>query len=84
MLNLSVTSANVQLLPFTPYRLWASVNCFFDTGNTNVITATTTSHPLTGGLDILHVTDAYNLFMAAIVASGTGVLYISQLNVAVN
>ena len=82
-LSLGVTSANVQLKPFTAYRLWSSVNCFFDTGNVNVA-ATLSSHPITAGLDILHVTDAYNVYLAGIVALGSGTLFISQLNVAVN
>ena len=79
ILNLSVGSANVQLQPYTMYRLWASTDAFFDTGLTNAVAATTSSHPLTQKLDTLHVTDNQNIWLAAIVASGSAVLYISQV-----
>lgn len=80
---LSVGSSNVQLSPLTAYRLWASVNAFFQMGVDNTVTATTASHPLTAGLDIIMVTDRTNVWVAGIVASGTGTLFISQLNTTV-
>ena len=80
LLNLGLVSANVQLSPTSYYRLWASVNCFFDTGPTNAVAATTNSHPLTAGLDTLHRTDEVNLWLAGIVAAGSGVLFISQID----
>jgi hypothetical protein len=70
--NLSVTSTQVTLLPRTAYRIWSSVDAFFLFG-TNP-TATTVSHPLRVGLDVLARTDATNVVIAGIVASGTGVL----------
>ncbi len=78
-LNLSVVSANTQLLPNSYYRLWSSVNAFFLFGTSNVV-ATTASNPLAGGLDIMHKTDATNVYCAAITSSGTGVLYVSLIS----
>ncbi len=78
-LNLGISSNSVQLSPFTGYRLWSSVNSFFDTGGSGVA-ASLSSHPLTAGMDILHLTDSRNIWLAAIVSTGSGVLYISQIN----
>jgi hypothetical protein len=79
--SLSVASAvSAQLKNDTAYRIWASVDAFFLPGGSTVA-ATTNSHPLKAGLDILHLTDKSNLFIAGIVASGTGVLYISEIGV---
>jgi len=81
ILNLGVVSANTQLIEYKTYRLWSSVDCFFVYGTTAGITATISSHPLKAGIDALHATDATNVFLAGIVASGTGVLFISELDV---
>ena len=80
VLSLSVVSANVQLQPCKRYRLWASANCFFQFGTSNAVTATSNSHPLWGGLDALHATDDANVWIAAIVPTATGVLYISEID----
>jgi len=79
VISLSVASANQQLLPFTVYRLWSSVDCFFDLGTSNAVVATTSSHPLTAKLDVMHVTDATNIWLAGIVAAGTGILFLSPI-----
>lgn len=79
-ISLSVGSANIQLLPLTAYRLWSSVDSFFQMGVDNTVSATTASHPLAAKLDIMMVTDRVNVWIAGIVAVGTGTLFISQLN----
>lgn len=79
-LNLSVISASIQLNINRHYRFWSSVDAFFDTGPTNAVTATTSSHPLTGKLDVLHYTDDTNVWLAGVVSTGTGVLYISEID----
>lgn len=80
-INLSVTTANSgPLQPWTAYRIWSSVDAFFALGG-NSVSANTSSHPIKAGLDTLHLTDGDNLYIAGIVASGTGVLYISQIAV---
>ena len=79
LLALSVTSTNVQLTLWKYYRLWSSVNAFFTFGPNSGVAATTSSHPLTAGLDALCSTDATNIFIAGVVASGTGTLYISEV-----
>ena len=78
-LALSVTSANVLTKRFTYYRLWSSVDAFFRWGTVGV-TATTVSNPLTAKLDVLHYTDDTNLYIAGIVSSGTGTLFISEFD----
>jgi len=80
VLSLTVISANVQLQPYKRYRLWASANCFFQFGTSNAVTATGNSHPLWGGLDALHGTDGTNIWLAAVVPTGTGTLYISEID----
>ena len=79
LLSLGVTSVNVQLTLSKHYRLWASVNAFFTFGTSSGTAATTSSHPLTAGLDALCATDATNIWIAGVVASGTGTLYISEV-----
>lgn len=79
--SLSVSSANFG--PLTSgkcYRLWSSVDAFFQFGLDNTVAATTGSHPIKAGLDLLHFCDL-NVFVAAIVASGTGTFYISEYDV---
>ncbi len=78
-LALGVTSANVQLAQNRHYRLWASVDAFFKFGASGV-TATTNDHPLTAKLDTLHYTDEVNIFCAGIVSSGSGTLFISEVD----
>jgi hypothetical protein len=80
IVNLTVASANLQLSEYKKYRLWSSVNAFFLFGIDNTVTATTSSHPLQAGLDALAFTDKDNIWLAAVVPSGTGALYISQLD----
>ena len=81
VLALTGVSANIQLQPGKYYRLWSSVDAFFDVGPTNGVTATVNSHPITGKLDYLHSTDGTNVWLAAIAAVGSGTLYISLINV---
>jgi len=79
VLNVGVTSASVQLNQNRHYRLWPSVDLFFQFGASGV-TATTNSHPATAKLDYLHYTDDTNTTLAAIVSTGTGVLFISEID----
>lgn len=83
LINLSVSSASAG--PFklgTVYVLWSTVDAFFQFGGSGVV-ASTGSHPIKAGLDRLHWIDFADtsLYIAAIVASGTGVLYVSEYNV---
>lgn len=79
--NLGVSSAVVgPLNGAITYRLWSSVDCFFLPGANNTITANTSSHPLKAGLDTLHLCDPANPYIAAIVPTGTGVLYVSEID----
>ncbi len=80
-LNLGVVSANVQLVANRTYRIWPSVDAFFETGTTSGVAATTNSHPITAKLDYLHFTDDANIWLAGIVSTGTGVLYLSEIDV---
>jgi hypothetical protein len=81
VLALGIASASVQLVPNRYYRLWSSVDAFFDVGPNNAFAATTSSHPLTGKIDAGPVlVDGVNFWLAALVASGTGVLYISEID----
>jgi hypothetical protein len=80
---LGVSSAVVgPLIPNTLYRIWSSVDAFFLVGPNNGISASTASHPIKAGLDTLHITDQTNLYIAGVVATGTGVMYLSQCVVA--
>ena len=79
VLNVGVTSASIQLNQNQHYRLWGSVDLFFQFGPAGV-TATLNSHPAAAKLDYLHYTDDTNTTLAAIVSSGTGVLYISEID----
>jgi hypothetical protein len=83
-LNLGVATANVQLQQNSYYRLWGSVNTFIKFGADNTVTASTSSNPLTAGIDTLHWTGLNAQWMAGIVASGTGVLYASLLSTDAN
>lgn len=80
ILNMGVGSANIQLNTSAFYRLWSSVNSFFVMGPDNSTTATTSSHPLQAGLDILIYTGVTNNWLAGVVGSGTGVLFISAID----
>jgi hypothetical protein len=79
VLNVGVTSASILLNQNQHYRLWGSVDLFFQFGPTGVA-ATLNSHPAAAKLDYLHYTDDTNTTLAAIVSSGTGVLFISQID----
>ena len=59
VLNVGAVSASVQLLQNRHYRLWPSVDMFFQFGVSGV-TASTNSHPATAKLDYLHYTDDTN------------------------
>src|SRR5437879_2546825 len=83
VLSLSVVTASVQLKPQKGYRLTATVDSAFKFGPSTV-SATTTDHPLWAKIDTLHYTDTDNFWIAGIVASGTGVLFISELDVSGN
>ncbi len=78
-LNLGISSTNVQLNQNTYYRLWSSVNAFFQFGVDNTTTASLLSHPLTAGLDTLHYTGTNLFWIAGIVSTGSGVLYCSVI-----
>ncbi len=78
-LAVGTASASIQLNQNRHYRLWPSVDLFFQFGAPGVV-ATTNSHPATGKLDYLHYTDDTNTTLAAVVSSGTGVLFISKID----
>lgn len=80
VVNLSTVSANIALSPRTHYRLWSSVDAFFKLGADASVVASTSSHPLTAKLDVLLYTLSTQSYLAAVVASGTGVLFISRLD----
>lgn len=80
-LSLAVTTANVALPTFTNpqvrvMRVWASVDCFVRFGGSTV-EATTSSHPLTA--KVPEVFESNQGYIAGIVSSGTGTLFISPL-----
>jgi len=79
VLNVGTVSASLQLNQNRHYRLWSSVDMFFQFGTSTVV-ATTSSHPATAKLDYLHYTDDTNTTLAAVVSSGTGVLFISEID----
>jgi hypothetical protein len=79
VLNLGVASSSVQLNQNRHYRLWGSVDLFFQFGPAGV-TATLNSHPAAAKLDYLHYTDDTNTTLAAVVSSGSGVLFISEID----
>lgn len=84
-LSLSVASSRVQLQPNRVYRVWSSVDCFFKLGDGTVV-ATSSEHPLTAKLDTLLLTGGRNTgtdWIAGIVSSGTGVLFLSELEVGI-
>jgi len=80
-ISLSVTSASVALPRASNlgcYRLWASVDCFVLLGG-SAVAALTTSVPLTAKVpEVFH---SYNEgYIAGIVSSGTGTLFINELS----
>jgi len=79
VLNVGTVSASVTLNQNRHYRLWPSVDLFFQFGAAGV-SATTNSHPATAKLDYLHYTDDTNTTLAAVVSSGSGVIFISELD----
>lgn len=82
LVSLTVVSANTQLTSKKVYRAWSSVDAFFVTGSSNAVAATTSSHPLKAGLDVLLYIDPLNTWVAGIVSSGTGTLFLSEYDVA--
>jgi hypothetical protein len=84
-LSLSVVSNRVQLQPNKVYRLCPSVECFFKFGDQTVV-ATTSEHLLPAKQDPLALTGPQNSgtdWIAGIVSSGTGVLFLSELEVGI-
>lgn len=81
IISLSVSSSSVELKKSTIYRLWSSVDSFFKFGG-SAVTAATTDHPLKAGLDVMCYTDDTNHFIAGIVSSATGTLFVSEISVA--
>ena len=79
VLNVGTASASVALNQNRHYRLWPSVDMFFQFGSAGVV-ATTSSHPASAKLDYLHYTDDTNTMLAAVVSSGTGVLFVSEID----
>ena len=79
VLNVGTASASIQLNQNRHYRLWPSVDLFFQFGAAGVI-ATTNSHPAAAKLDYLHYTDDTNTTLAAVVSSGTGVLFVIEID----
>ena len=79
VLNVGTVSASVALNQNRHYRLWPSADMFFQFGSAGVV-ATTSSHPATAKLDCLHYTDDTNTTLAAVVSSGTGALFISEID----
>ena len=80
VLALSASSARTAALkPNTIYRLWSSVAFFFKWGD-GTVTAALTDHPVAADAEIQHVTEGSNLFLAGIVSSGSGTLFISEID----
>jgi len=79
VLNVGTASASIMLNQNRHYRLWPSVDMFFQFGSAGV-QANTSSHPATAKLDYLHYTDDTNTTLAAVVSSGTGVLFVSEID----
>lgn len=78
-LALSTSSDRVQLAANTVYRLWSSVDCFVRFGDVSVA-ATTSSSPLTAKISELAVTHKRDTYIAGIVSSGTGTLFITPID----
>ena len=82
-LSLSVVSANLALEADTSYELWPSVDCFIKFGNSTVV-ALTVSHPLTAKIwkhIRVHTLSDGAPYIAGIVSSGTGTLFITPISV---
>lgn len=80
-LSLSGVSAVSSALTSTQdsVRLWSSVDCFVQFGIDATVVATTASHPMTAKIpEIFQIGN--NHFLAAIVSTGTGTLFISPLS----
>lgn len=79
LVSLSVASARSTPLQIgDTYRVWASVDCFIRFGNATV-DAATTDVPLSAGQWEPYSVADEEVYLAAIVSSGTGVLYITRL-----
>ena len=77
--SLSVVSAvSTRLAAGSIYAVWASVDCFLTFGNSSVA-ALTTNYPLTGKLREWFVVLPGEEYLAGLVSSGTGVLYIQRM-----
>lgn len=77
---LSTNSARSTILkPYTAYRIWSSVASFIVFGGA-AVDATSSSNPMAAGSSDVFWTDASNRYLAGIVATGTGSLYISELD----
>lgn len=80
-LSLSAVSASVAIPASIPtsdsVRVWSSVDSFIQFG-VGSATATTSSHPLTAKVPEIFQLDG-DTFVAGIVSSGTGTLFVSPL-----
>lgn len=78
--SLSVTTAaSTELNPTSDcVRIWATVDCFIRFGATGSVVATTSDHPITAKVPEVFQLDG-GKFVAGIVASGTGTLFLSEM-----
>lgn len=79
IVSLSASSAVSTILvsPQSVVRIWSSVDCFIRFGADASVVATTSSHPLTAKIPEIYQIAPNCNFLAAIVSSGTGSLFIS-------
>ena len=78
LVSLSIASArSTALVDGQIYRLWSSVACFIKFGD-SAVDATTSDFPISAEVDKFFACDS-GTYVAAIVSSGTGVLYITRL-----
>jgi hypothetical protein len=76
--NLSVSPALGTLTPLRWYRIWSSVDCFIKQGDATV-SATTSDTPVTAKQDSIFCTLDAKHCISGIVASGSGVLYLTEV-----
>lgn len=76
-LSASSAVSTILVSPQSVIRIWSSVDCFIQFGADGTVTATTSSHPMTAKIPEIFQIGPNNNFLAAIVATGTGSLFIS-------
>jgi hypothetical protein len=77
-ITLGVSEQHISLNTYACYRLWPTVNCFIRQGQTGTA-ATTDDCPLTANVDYhIHTGINWNT-ISAIVATGSGILYVTEL-----